>query len=180
MSVLIRELPLTKHIDLDNTFVRDVLAPLPLRVALERPLEDPHAGTGTVDLTLYFEDGNVFARGMLQGWFEVACCRCVSAVRVSMQESMEVTFVPKGSLIPEADDGEEQENADVYTYTGEELDLTTSIREQILLSVPYAPLCKEECLGLCMHCGANLNEESCSCDRAVVDPRLAALKDMKV
>jgi uncharacterized protein len=43
------------------------------------------------------------------------------------------------------------------------LDIGEDIREEILLDYPIQPLCKEECLGLCPSCGANLNESKCNC-----------------
>lgn len=43
------------------------------------------------------------------------------------------------------------------------IDISKDIREEILLSYPLKPLCKEDCLGLCPKCGQNLNEKKCSC-----------------
>ena len=72
----------------------------------------------------------------------------------------------------------------------EEIDLEQSLREQLILSLPYAPLCKENCRGLCSRCGADLNAGDCKCppepkdspqsDAPVVDKRWAALKNVKL
>ena len=43
----------------------------------------------------------------------------------------------------------------------------------------YFALCREDCKGLCVVCGANLNRETCDCKRDWEDPRLAALKMLK-
>lgn len=43
------------------------------------------------------------------------------------------------------------------------IDLDADIREEIILSYPDKPLCKEECKGLCPKCGGNLNEGGCNC-----------------
>jgi uncharacterized protein len=48
-----------------------------------------------------------------------------------------------------------------------------------VLAVPFAPLCAETCKGLCPQCGIDLNTGTCSCE-APVDPRLAALKGLKL
>ncbi|WP_366936345.1 DUF177 domain-containing protein, partial [Veillonella sp.] len=37
-------------------------------------------------------------------------------------------------------------------------------------------LCQDDCKGLCVHCGANLNVSPCSCESFVVDPRFAELR----
>ncbi|HEC70078.1 MAG TPA: DUF177 domain-containing protein [Candidatus Omnitrophica bacterium] len=39
------------------------------------------------------------------------------------------------------------------------------IREEVLLSWPMKPLCKEDCKGLCPGCGRNLNYENCICSK---------------
>lgn len=61
-------------------------------------------------------------------------------------------------------------------FSGDFIDITDLIRETILLSQPLNELCKIDCRGLCVKCGANLNEADCGCDRHVPDPRLAALQ----
>ncbi len=47
----------------------------------------------------------------------------------------------------------------------ETLDLTESVRECIILALPTYPVCREACRGLCLRCGADLNEEACACGR---------------
>ena len=46
-----------------------------------------------------------------------------------------------------------------------EVDITSDIREELLLAMPSRFLCSEECKGLCPRCGANLNEKPCSCGK---------------
>ncbi len=43
------------------------------------------------------------------------------------------------------------------------IDLDSDIREEIILDYPIKPLCKVDCKGLCLKCGANLNEGGCNC-----------------
>jgi uncharacterized protein len=45
--------------------------------------------------------------------------------------------------------------------------------------LPLKVTCREECKGLCPHCGKNLNQEQCSCSVTVEDPRWAALKEVR-
>jgi uncharacterized protein len=58
------------------------------------------------------------------------------------------------------------------------LDVGDAIREYALLELPLAPLCKEDCKGICPHCGANRNENPCECVDQSVDERMAALKQL--
>ncbi len=61
---------------------------------------------------------------------------------------------------------------------GSVLDLDKLIFEEIYLNLPVKTLCKKDCKGICLQCGANLNESTCDCDDLSIDPRLAKLKDL--
>ncbi len=186
-------MPCHRRVELEPTFVAQVVSGLPLRAALERPADDPDAGRGAAELDLYVEGENVFARGHLTGWVELACSRCVGPVRVAVDEPLQVTFMPAGRLpdVESADgtDAEEVEagadadvdadDLDLFPYKGEEVDLEPLMREQILLAVPFAPLCSESCLGLCPVCGIDRNTGTCTCDPTPADPRWSALKNLK-
>ena len=65
-------------------------------------------------------------------------------------------------------------------FTGEELDLCEAVQEQVIMALPVRPLCREDCRGLCPVCGADLNEESCTCAEKTVDPRWKALSELKI
>jgi uncharacterized protein len=61
-------------------------------------------------------------------------------------------------------------------YQGDTLDVVRLLRSETDLALPMKPLCRQECKGLCPHCGTNLNTEQCQCQTAWEDPRLAGLK----
>ncbi len=45
-----------------------------------------------------------------------------------------------------------------------QLDLAPMVREEVLLGVPDAPLCRDDCAGICPECGADLAAGPCGCD----------------
>ena len=51
-----------------------------------------------------------------------------------------------------------------------EVDLTEDVREELLLAVPSCFYCSPDCRGICPMCGANLNHETCSCDKNLSEP----------
>ncbi|MGB1779712.1 MAG: DUF177 domain-containing protein, partial [Longimicrobiales bacterium] len=57
--------------------------------------------------------------------------------------------------------------------------LSKAVREEMILAVNPYVVCEPECRGLCPKCGANLNEGACDCTDDEVDPRWAALRDLK-
>jgi uncharacterized protein len=59
------------------------------------------------------------------------------------------------------------------------VDLTDLARDAVLLELPLAPLCLEDCAGLCPTCGVDRNTTSCDCATEVRDPRWAALDDLR-
>jgi uncharacterized protein len=186
MKVLIQDLPARQEIDLGAEFVRAAIDGLPIRAALERPEDDPEAGVARAEIDLSIDndiDNAVFARGTVRGWMNVACSRCVEPARVSLEEQIFASFLPRAG-IPAADPDDEleatEDDVDVYPYDDEQVDLEPLLREQLVLAIPYAPLCKPDCKGLCSVCGVDMNRETCTCDRHIADPRLAALKDLKV
>lgn len=71
----------------------------------------------------------------------------------------------------------DEENDEFILVRDMRLDLDELVREDILLNFPIQVLCKEDCNGLCMICGADLNEGVCLCKKPV-DPRLSALADL--
>ncbi len=56
-----------------------------------------------------------------------------------------------------------RDDVDKIYYSGPQLDLAVGIREALVFSVPIAPLCKEDCKGLCPVCGKSKNIHSCEC-----------------
>jgi len=72
-----------------------------------------------------------------------------------------------------------KEDVMTYYYKDNMIDLTSSVRDAILLSIPMKPLCSPECRGLCPVCGKDLNRGKCTCTKETVDARWDALRKIK-
>ncbi|MGE0550368.1 MAG: DUF177 domain-containing protein [Kofleriaceae bacterium] len=185
-TVLLRDLPTQRSVDVPPEQVSDWLRGLPMRDALQAPDPDPNAGSGTAKLELYADGAHVFVAGTFKGELTVACSRCVEPVKLDIDERLRVTFLPRAELPADAseeagEDGAEvgEDDLDLFPYDGDSVDLEPLFREQFVLSVPFAPLCSETCQGLCPQCGINRNTATCQCEKPI-DPRLAALKGLKL
>lgn len=118
------------------------------------------------------------------------CRRCLAPVPVQLAVPFLLTLLrggsepkthaPRGSEAIRPEPEVFEELADEETFEGDELDLLPILREQILLALPAAPLCAEECLGLCPTCGQNRNERECGHGAAPLDPRWEKLRNVKV
>jgi uncharacterized protein len=185
-------MPCHRRVELGPAFVGQAVAALPMRAILERPADDPEAGRAAAELDFYVEGENVFARGTLTGHVDVACSRCVGLVKLPIDEPLLVTFMP-ASRMPDPDAAESEgadaeeaatldpdgDDVNLFPYTGEEIDLEPLLREQLILSVPFAPLCSESCRGLCPVCGIDRNTGTCTCEATPVDLRWSTLKNLK-
>lgn len=98
--------------------------------------------------------------GVVEGQAATSCGRCLEPVSVQVIGDVEGFFLINDGDAPEDMEGDE------FEVLGEdaEIDLEPLLQQAILLAVPLVPLCNEDCLGLCLQCGANLNTDPCDCD----------------
>lgn len=71
------------------------------------------------------------------------------------------------------------EDEDVRRLEGDLLDLEPLLRDAVVLALPFQPLCREDCPGLCVECGARLAEDPDHVHEAAIDPRWAGLAAMQ-
>ena len=118
--------------------------------------------------------------GSLKTELEILCARCLEPVHYPIQREFDLLYRPAGSDIVEDKEVElADEDAAISYYEGDGVELAELLREQVLLEVPLKTLCKQECKGLCPHCGQNLNTGPCECAQETADPRWEALKGLK-
>jgi len=121
---------------------------------------------------------DVRLRGNYQGEFEIPCARCLEPVEQALGGEFDLLFRPLGVDSDASERAISTPETEIGYYQNGGLVLEDVLREQVLLSLPARTLCREDCKGLCRHCGQNLNSESCTCDTATADPRWSALSDL--
>ena len=145
-------------------------APLNLELLAPATIADssvPEGAEVDCDVVLESFDGGIMVTGTLQAPWVGICRRCTSAVRGELRISIKERYcdpAPRG----------EPEDEEAYPIIDDVVDLGPMVHEAILSELPLAPLCRDDCLGLCPHCGVDRNEEECSCV-APRDPRWASL-----
>lgn len=111
-------------------------------------------------------------RGTVVSAWEGECRRCLEVVRGPIEIELHTTFLEEG---PGADD------ADVYTFDGETIDVGEVVREELMLSLPLSPLCTDDCAGAdpenfsSVEDGTSADGED---DSPTIDPRWAALSEL--
>ena len=144
---------------------RLVPAPADLGVALAT---FPEGSDLTLNLTFEFVVDGIIVRGTVEGTVHAECARCLDPV--TWREQVELTEL---FLFPPQREGEELSEDDLV-LEGDLLDLEPTVRDAVVLQLPLAPVCREDCPGLCSACGARLAEDP-EHSHDEVDPRWAAL-----
>jgi uncharacterized protein len=117
--------------------------------------------------------------GMISTELEIECTRCLEPVAREFEIPFKAAFVTPENYTQAKEAELGAEDLDVSIIEGNEIDLTELVREQILLNLPEQVFCREDCKGLCEKCGANRNLINCNCSDEEIDPRWAALKNLK-
>ena len=153
------------------------------QVDAQVPADDPlwHgtevAFEGPVDVHLratYAGTGEIVVRGTVNGALRQECRRCLEPVPSKLSEEVTMVFVSATS-----EGAEEDGDVRLFDDHVAELDLSDSVREEILLGIDLFVVCDPECRGLCPRCGVNRNIETCSCSSEESDPRWDALRALK-
>jgi uncharacterized protein len=103
------------------------------------------------------------------------CTRCLEPFERAITSDLHIEFNPPS--LGTADDGE-------YIHVYEPaikpyVDITDDVRDALVLAVPMRTLCREDCKGLCPHCGKDLNTEKCICPPEENEGRWSALNDLQ-
>ena len=129
----------------------------------------------SASFTVVPEGRGALVRGRLTGAVATACDRCASPARVDIDQRFDLF---EEAPLP----GEEALEPTLLRRHGHrlELDVGSMLWEEFVLALPDKPLCTEDCKGLCPNCGQDLNAGPCGCGGAELDPRMAALRGLKI
>ncbi|MGH7908117.1 MAG: YceD family protein [Candidatus Binataceae bacterium] len=129
-----------------------------------------------VAVSYYRAGPELFFEGELIARTRAVCARCAEEFTSTTDRPFRFILSPRSLENVNGDAG----RAEYSLYDGDEVDLTPLIREELLLAMPTRPLCREDCRGLCPHCGINLNYADCNCRPEANVLRLAVLRTLKI
>lgn len=127
-------------------------------------------GDVTIKGTILFTGRVYRLEGIVKCHRSFVCDRCLGEFAEDAEYPFSEEFRRRGE--------EDADDSSVTFFEDSFIDITLLVRDTILAAQPISNLCRPDCLGLCLKCGADLNKGDCGCDRRVVDPRLAALQDL--
>lgn len=147
---------------------------LSLQPSEGRILENP-----VVQLVAEKHGRQVRLRGSLKVSLELVCARCLDAVRVRLYPEFDQFYQSNSGSNLSGEIALTRVDTEVGFFNGDFIDVTDLVREQIFLGLPMKPMCREDCKGLCPHCGGNRNVRDCGCQKLEADPRLAPLSKIR-
>ncbi len=122
-------------------------------IELNLRLESVHEGilaTGEVDTTATAE-----------------CSRCLEPLKLEVEVDFQELFAY--SL----------EQEDDFLVQEEQIDLEQAITDAVVLSLPFKPVCSEDCLGLCPECGVKMAEDPNHVHQVQIDSRWSELESFR-
>ena len=121
----------------------------------------------SVDIT---NTGSAFlVEGSVTGTGTCPCARCLEDVIHDFKGDIEGYFLLEASESDADEDVELEEDEFDVLPADHVIDLEPLIEAALIMDAPEQPLCKDDCLGLCTRCGANLNDGPCGCEEQI-DP----------
>lgn len=142
--------------------------PAPANVGIEM-IGVPEGSPVDADLRLESVSEGVLATGVVSAELVGECSRCLGEVREERDFDLQELYYYPGR------DAEE----DALFVVDEYIDLDPPMRDAIVLELPFTPLCREDCLGLCPICGFNLNDDPEHNHGEQIDPRWEGLELFK-
>lgn len=127
-----------------------------------------------LDLRLESVSEGILVSGTARGPVEGECGRCLRPVSDTLDVQIQEFYAYEHSTTDETTDSDE-----VGRLQGDLIDLEPALRDAVVLALPNHPRCRDDCPGLCPKCGVRLDELPADHTHQKVDPRWAALYELK-
>lgn len=121
-----------------------------------------------IDVLLESVVEGILVSGPLSGEIRYRCSRCLKEFDRDFRVDVRELYAHGAG-----------EDKDEYPIRDGQIDLEPMVRDAVVLSMPFSPLCRADCLGLCSRCGGDRNLGECSCGPEM-DPRWEALGELNL
>jgi uncharacterized protein len=130
----------------------------------------PEGAPLVLDLRLESVTEGVLVTGTVSAAITGQCGRCLDAISDGL-----VVDVCELFAYPDSTTDETTEQDEIHRIDGELLDVEPVVRDAVVLGLPWTPLCRPDCAGLCPSCGQRLDELPAGHTHETIDPRWAGL-----
>ena len=131
----------------------------------------------------------IHVQGSVATVMRLHCSRCLESFEVPVQQRFTLRYshkIPTDLHRPGTGGSGAAgieltaEDIGLIYYKEDTIDFREAVQEQVVLAVPYKPLCRETCKGLCPGCGAVLNRENCRCRNVSTAGPFSVLQNLKL
>jgi uncharacterized protein len=141
-------------------------------IGIEGVIGVPEASDVEMDLSLESVTEGVYLSGTAEVQLTGECSRCLDPVHDELEIRIGELFAYPDSATEETTDSDE-----IPRLVDERIDLTQIVRDAVVTDLPMAPLCRDDCPGLCSECGERWADLPADHRHETLDPRWAALKE---
>lgn len=154
----------------------------------ERDVAGKLAGPGKLACRIHFLGEDLYLDGRLSAPVELECSRCLGRYRHALCEGFRLVLEPAGDRVPSDPEGAAalardglclSDELEAGWFQGKQIDLGALAVEVGSVALPVKPLCKEDCAGLCQHCGADLSAGECNCAQTIPGSPFAVLAGLR-
>ena len=130
----------------------------------------PEGAPLTLELRLESVTEGVLVTGTVTAPLTGQCGRCLDPISDELVVDICELFAYPSSITDRTTEQDE-----VHRIDGDYLTVEPVVRDSVVLALPWTPLCRDDCRGLCPDCGQRLDDLPADHTHEVLDPRWAAL-----
>ena len=130
-----------------------------------------------IDVRLESVVEGVLVTGSVSGTATGACVRCLDPVELDVDAGFQELFAYTDRAAHHHEVAGDSDEDDVYELVDDLVDLETVLRDALVPTLPFQPVCRDDCPGLCAQCGLRLAEDP-DHHHEVIDPRWSALSGL--
>ncbi len=137
----------------------------------------PEGSDLELDLRLEAVMEGVLVSGTVRGRVSAECVRCLDKMSAALTVPLQELFAYPERIEAERAAGDEDDEDLRYELDGDLADIEPAVRDSVVTALPFNPVCRPDCPGLCSECGARLADDP---DHAhdLTDPRWSALESI--
>ena len=137
-------------------------------------LEEPFFGNVEVKCRMDKSSYQIVLDIIANAEVEFECDRCTKEFESTITGNFKLVCLYK-----EEDVSDEDINIIYLPPEQDKINISDDVVEYLLLNIPMKKICKDDCKGLCPHCGTDLNEKTCKCNENSTNPVWEPLLKLK-
>ena len=118
----------------------------------------PQGSAMELELRLESVVEGVLVSGSVHATATGACVRCLDPTTHDVDGHFQELFAYADRAAHHREVGAGDDETEEHTLEGELFDLESVLRDTVVPALPFQPVCREDCPGLCSECGARLDD----------------------